>query len=71
MNRIGIPLCGRLELPTGSKLSELLASVANGLTTSASCVKRANWKTVSLPVTEYVALITNRVIEDVGAGASP
>ena len=66
---IGVPLCGRLELPTGSKLSEFLASLADGLTTSVSCVKRANWKTVSLPVTKYVALITNRLIEDVGVVA--
>ena len=66
---VGVPLCGRLELPSGSRLSELLSSLADGLATSASCVKPANWKTVSLPVTKYVALITNRVIEDVGVSA--
>ena len=66
---VGVPRCGRLELPSGSRLSELLSPLADGLATSASCVKPANWKTVSLPVTKYVALITNRVIEDVGVSA--
>ena len=66
---IGVRLCGRFQIPSGTDLGALLASAAAGLETSASCLKRANWKPVTMPVTRYVAAITNQIIEDVGVGA--
>jgi hypothetical protein len=62
---IGVPACSTFRLPAGQDLAAYIGSIAGSLGSALQCLNPANWTTVQIPVTKWVAAVTDRVIEDV------